>query len=509
MGSGVQIVARPEDRGLLRRLAKTVNPPVHRPSHNNEAARPQEFGSVIGEHPAPVPDTGPPILPTEGYGYPLANPTPTNPPHPAISAHSSAGTIVRPLTDEFSALPPLASSTSSQALGASTISDSGIRPSMTRPPQVDLAEPRKMDVTLIILLAVGAFLTLMGGLIVLRICLRHKHRQRPTPSLPIFHDDFLEDEKSDSPLFGGKERFSPLPGTAGHNWTWVQYSRPEQTTGNNVDTTAPQPTQTTLSARNLQPPASNYLFADGHGAKQSPAPTNATNRLSTLSTSMYSPQSQAAFANIGIAISNIPEESPSLVTELPRVKGENHRDSRSSVGLAYDDEKEEVSPATLTPAHYGRVTEGRTRVNSGYFATKAYPRLPMMPSASYSIGTATRVKVGQRNSLGLHRTNSRRLRETQALTYALGLAPSQQEEDASLSTSGSEQHTLSSAESPGSPAEVFVRSDKPPRVPSPPALPSLAQMALAHNNPEDYGNYRSATYSIYGLYEAADRRSRS
>jgi hypothetical protein len=49
--------------------------------------------------------------------------------------------------------------------------------------------------------------------------------------------------------------------------------------------------------------------------------------------------------------------------------------------------------------------------------------------------------------------------------------------------------------------------DRPPRVPSPPPLPSLAQMALAHANPEDYANYHSPTYSIYGLYDG-DRKSR-
>ena len=48
----------------------------------------------------------------------------------------------------------------------------------------------------------------------------------------------------------------------------------------------------------------------------------------------------------------------------------------------------------------------------------------------------------------------------------------------------------------------------PPRVPSPPPLPSLAQMALAHTNPQDFEDYRSPTYSIYGLYEA-DRKSKN
>ncbi|KIK97505.1 hypothetical protein PAXRUDRAFT_136159 [Paxillus rubicundulus Ve08.2h10] len=50
-------------------------------------------------------------------------------------------------------------------------------------------------------------------------------------------------------------------------------------------------------------------------------------------------------------------------------------------------------------------------------------------------------------------------------------------------------------------------ADKPPRVPSPPPMPSLAQMALQHANPEAYGDYHSPTYSIYGLYDG-DRKSR-
>jgi hypothetical protein len=49
--------------------------------------------------------------------------------------------------------------------------------------------------------------------------------------------------------------------------------------------------------------------------------------------------------------------------------------------------------------------------------------------------------------------------------------------------------------------------DRPPRVPSPPVLPSLAQMAMAHTNGQDYGDYRSPTYSLYGLY--SERKSRA
>ncbi|KAJ7774490.1 hypothetical protein DFH07DRAFT_799816 [Mycena maculata] len=58
------------------------------------------------------------------------------------------------------------------------------------------------------------------------------------------------------------------------------------------------------------------------------------------------------------------------------------------------------------------------------------------------------------------------------------------------------------------PKKTASRSDdKPPRVPSPPPLPSLTQMGLEHANPEAYAEYRSPTYSIYGLYEG-DRKSR-
>ncbi|KAL1694653.1 hypothetical protein GGG16DRAFT_122355 [Schizophyllum commune] len=50
--------------------------------------------------------------------------------------------------------------------------------------------------------------------------------------------------------------------------------------------------------------------------------------------------------------------------------------------------------------------------------------------------------------------------------------------------------------------------ERPPRVPSPPTLPSLAQMGLEHSNPDAFADYRSPTYSIYNLYGEGDRKSR-
>ena len=52
--------------------------------------------------------------------------------------------------------------------------------------------------------------------------------------------------------------------------------------------------------------------------------------------------------------------------------------------------------------------------------------------------------------------------------------------------------------------KVRRTDDRPPRVPSPPVLPSLAQMAMAHANEQDFVEYRSPTYSLYGLYSTRD-----
>ncbi|KZT28443.1 hypothetical protein NEOLEDRAFT_1129217 [Neolentinus lepideus HHB14362 ss-1] len=51
-------------------------------------------------------------------------------------------------------------------------------------------------------------------------------------------------------------------------------------------------------------------------------------------------------------------------------------------------------------------------------------------------------------------------------------------------------------------------SDKPPRVPSPPPMQSLAQMAMQHASPDEYAGYSCPTYSIYGYYTGEERKSR-
>ena len=154
------------------------------------------------------------------------------------------------------------------------------------------------------------------------------------------------------------------------------------------------------------------------------------------------------------------------------------------------------------------------------------------------------------------KTNDRRERDTKALTSALGLAspapvpPSPQTTlypDDSITLAGDRRRRRSEIMSPpldatarlgklmlgefqstnsvsaARPAPAVTSNagqrakqpvarkrveEKPPRVPSPPPMPSLAQMALQHSNPQDFEDYRSPTYSIYGLYDP-DRKSRT
>lgn len=219
-----------------------------------------------------------------------------------------------------------------------------------------------------------------------------------------------------------------------------------------------------------------------------------------------------------------------------------------------------IAPATNTC--------GRAPVKSSYYAPGAYPRVSNLDSNILSADKNNPFADSQDELRPLQRSGSRRDRNTRALTSALGLAspipaspqPTLYPED-SLSMAGEylpgpapsksnvrdyikpvlkapvTGHRLSTppVDSPtilGSMMLVDFGSglitsksaesladkniggilrranDKPPRVPSPPPLPSLTQMGLAHAHPEAYATYQSPTYSIYGLYEA-DRKSKA
>ncbi|KAJ3550991.1 hypothetical protein NMY22_g75 [Coprinellus aureogranulatus] len=211
--------------------------------------------------------------------------------------------------------------------------------------------------------------------------------------------------------------------------------------------------------------------------------------------------------------------------------------------------------ATPNPgANHSAGAEGRARIQSAYYA---YPRLSSMP-ASYSIGTARKIQISkayateQRSETGADDTvrqgitaNSPYLAASpQATLYPDDsmsvIAAGRQKRRSQLDVKrfskhdalgavvthgllemdfGVSQMSISELTEGNIKADGKSRSfqsnlrwsdserhsteralDGPPRVPSPPPLPSLTQMALAHSNPEAYSNYRSPTYSIYGLY---------
>ena len=543
--------------------------------------------------PTPGMATVPMPTDTQGYGSPLLNPVASPTLVSSLSSVTRSRTA-RPLTT-FSALPPLQSLVASLTanITTQTLETSSVPPVETLPPQIKDAgahggsQPHPVSLAIIVLLAVGAGLLLLGICIIIKMCTRPTCRTRPTPSLPVLKDLDPDDqfyESKDSPIFGGKERLSPLHAN-GPMWTWVQYPQPtskksqlsnqdrnvsQETTANDPDSCSScqtQPTTQNTSTQNLtrqsfHPP--NIL-------------TNASNRLSVTSMSLYSPQ-----ANIGLAIGGARESGVIAdgYDNMMRSKSLNKRKSQdkknrdstnSSIRLAYD--AEVLSPV---PTEYVQVretpiitSERRERVKSSYFAAGTYPRVSTLPSGSYSIATATKVNVGHRNSDKIQ-SNSKRERDSQALSHVMSpkseympSPPPTLYPDDSMSVAeikrpkkrnpsdrkpvdtiplpviesgtpgsgtlkimefGLSQMSLSvlaldgkenekgrmripeAGEGIGSrrnvPITLPLRTmDKAPRVPSPPPLPSLTQMGLAHSNPESYANYRSPTYSIYGFYE--------
>lgn len=84
-------------------------------------------------------------------------------------------------------------------------------------------------------------------------------------------------------------------------------------------------------------------------------------------------------------------------------------------------------------------------------------------------------------------------------------------EDGGLSPTETAEHDLAKGRYISG-AQLFLSGSPPhsasipPRVPSPPPLPSLSQLALAQHNPEADASHCSPTYSLYGLYESSDRR---
>ena len=258
------------------------------------------------------------------------------------------------------------------------------------------------------------------------------------------------------------------------------------------------------------------------------------------------------------------------VIERRRLSQNHEQKRRSSgVGsiIAYDgaDVSSPIFEATFQPIATPVLSsmpavaqDGRARVQSSYFVNRPFTRFSVLPE-TYAIGTATKVNLTHAHAhpienevnLTTQMSDNQRERQTEALTHALGLPsprceyvvcspqPSLYPDDSTHTrdSSGPSSGSIVTIESGSSLLESSNQtfdnleklsgvlenesthktkrlkkktgcrdSDKPPRVPSPPPIPSLTQMGLEHANPEAYSNYRSPTYSIYGLYDG-ERKS--
>lgn len=309
--------------------------------------------------------------------------------------------------------------------------------------------------------------------------------------------------------------------------------------------TAPEPAE-------FRPPLQQQLQA---------ALSKAANRVSAMSMSIYpaSPQTNVGgYTDIGVALGGYGDHASD------HQRNDSRSAKRRSVATTeqldgYTSGRTSLAPPL--PAHNAQSSGG-----GGRMPVKG----PYAPTASMrSSASLARVASTSRRSMAfdpsqyplpshspITKTDACRERETQALTSALGLdtqaPPSPQttiHPDDSITLAGDRRRSRnlgharqrSSVMSPTIEASARLGNlmlaefqsmtslpstravpqstdnksqipplrkktdDKPPRVPSPPPLPSLAQMALAHTS--DYNDYRSPTYSIYGLYEA-ERKSR-
>lgn len=463
----------------------------------------------------------------------------------------------------------------------------------------------KLSPLVISLISVGAACLLLVVLvaIIARPCSRRRRRKTlPKPSKPILDDEYsqtgLYDKLPESPMFGGKEHYSEGGLADGLPRTWTQYFH-EQPSMDSYSTAAPH-------AQTQSRPSENQLASSKDPSwppmpPQPPSPLrqaqdtlhNLASRLSMASMSVYRDSTYPATMNgVGIAISSpkVSEDNArrnerrqsrvgsrrSQLFEVPATVPSRRRSSELAYAGISSPDLSVFVPSTVVPVANGG---GRTKIKSSYYLPGSYPRMSSIPSS-----LSTKMKASdlpnQPSMPAISSSESRRDRETQALTAAMGFGSPYLGDDGplspqltiypddSLSMMETRRHSRRIQKKPA-PREstAFAREDAPnaipampsmhmmdtstalgslmmsdfgttskslaamagrgnqergglsssesmklsddipPRVPSPPPLPSLAQMGLEHHNPEAYANYKSPTYSIYNYY-GEDRRSR-
>lgn len=576
----------------------------HKTSANRNAKVAEEITAV----PNPVPDTG--YRPTSlSVAY---TPSYTFKPTSSHSNHLASPT--------FTPLPPLltASSLSAITMLVSPTPTTTHIAAAKAPSNSHLgSDSHKLPVAIITLLAVGSACVLIGILIIVRVCCRPAPKLRPTPSLPIYEDPFADDdqfETKESPVFGGKERFSAQTGTTSGLWAWTQYPQTKAVIAQpaaaaaagriveydreQFDKEQRQKYYPQVVPSQTEPTMSPYTQSSLQQAQKGLA--RAVSRLSQAATSIY-PYSPRLGQDVGVAITSDKAFTADGHRVMKRASRAALRRSRSYMDgqndeLAYDG-ADVSSPnfmaRSMTPS--AAPAGGRSRIKSSYYTPGSYPRMSSIPS---SLSAKTKADDGHHfDARAIQKSESHRDRDTKALAASMSFSPTSippspqptlypddslsvvdakrpskrsQKKPApkytdhaqdyygdttpqlpmmtspmdastalgslmlmdfgatnkSLATladnlgdsvtqsdsyGGSSTRTLARSNSSKIPVSTSKRSsiydDKPPRVPSPPPLPSLTQMGLAHANPEGYADYRSPTYSIFGLYDG-DRKSR-
>ncbi|OAX38922.1 hypothetical protein K503DRAFT_856362 [Rhizopogon vinicolor AM-OR11-026] len=492
----------------------------------------------------------------------------------------------------FIPLPPLLSAVPTptaenvHAIGITT----ALSPASSTPPaQVQSPAPSHLvSKTPAIALSVLGGVVLLGILIAIRIARRPRRRKCPTPSLPILQDAAFpgqfESQGSESPIFGGKERFSPsLRGARNTGlWTWTQYHSGLQKPAPTVIVTKSTSGESVKGSGSEESSLSHSNFGQRTQAPSQPALATIS-RLSTISASYY-PHTLPAM-NVGVTIDGTaPLRGDGQAMKHAKDCGGNNStiappDAKDASSLDQYRNLAYSGMDMITPAlaESGRrpPNGGRVRIKSTYYTPGSYPRTSAARPAPKD-----REQYDSLYPDGLQRSDSHRGREEQALISVLGLnysvppsshptlspenststigetkkvtftgmrsqkkpVPKAIINDDKMSTNSAAHGSLmmvglAASKAPaslvnirpseagretrepqsqerasvmvsGQPKTIMKKrvEDKPPRVPSPPLLPSLAQMGLAHTNPEAYTDYHSPTYSIYGLYDG-DRKS--
>ncbi|KAI0273721.1 hypothetical protein BC834DRAFT_855238 [Gloeopeniophorella convolvens] len=498
---------------------------------------------------------------------------------PSVSLLSAPPTAA-PALSSVSSLPPAMPPSISAERPVVTSSSSSSR---------QTNNSRQLPIAAVVLLVLGGIFFMAAILVGIKLYLRPRRRSHPTPSLPILQDTFPPPKMGDeSPLFGGKERFSSQAGNDTVPWTWTQYQSgiPTPTPSSNLL----KPIGASQSQRRYSrlPDEMPSVPRAGEAAMQEatpkqfanpPAvvlPNKALSRLSSMSGLVYpASMHEAGQEGIGIAVSSGQAE----LSHTGSVRGQNKRVSvresmrnfdkrRSTIygspeGLAYT-MLSPVAPDADGGESGGLQRGGRAAVKAPYGAgsyfrastsTGTGKHLTMStdanPFGDASIYAVPPVPSLEGNHTKAHAPNTPGLMTPDPVSPGLSLYP-----DDSLSVAGGRKWTapkaskgraspeeeqtggeqgdaamdrmavserrlsrgltsrasvLPSARGQGDQEDMDKlrrADDKPPRVPSPPVLPSLAQMAMAHTGGQDFADYRSPTYSIYGLY-SSERKSRA